>query len=372
MLKIKQTIAQSIAALALALALVSAPSAKAFVAGPNPPIANAGAPQTLTASAAGTVSVTFDGTASYDPDPGDGIATYEWSNSFGFAYGVQPTVTLGVGVHTVYLTVYDSGGLPSNVPATVQITILAPATGGPVINPGAKDKTVECDGLGDNVPLMAWINSHGGASATSPNGAITWSDNYTPSLFVYNDTKCAAGHVTVVFTATDPAGKKATTSATFYVVDTTPPTLSWNIEGKNVLDDATYNLHTCDLPITITVTPSDLCGGATLSKHVATTTAGCATTSFSANTFTITRATVGSKVYVVAQATDDCGNASAQQWVIVNIQSSYSYGCDDRGDCYGRYDDDCWSDYWYPCSYYRCDDDRYYTPCHPVARCKHR
>lgn len=75
------------------------------------PAANAGPDATVTADVNGSASYTLDGSASYHPNPPfNSIISYEWTNSFGYATGVQPTVSLGVGVHIVELFVTDDLG----------------------------------------------------------------------------------------------------------------------------------------------------------------------------------------------------------------------------------------------------------------------
>jgi hypothetical protein len=71
--------------------------------------------------------VTLDGSGSSDPD-GDAL-TYSWSGAFGTASGVNPSVTLPLGTHTVTLSVDDgNGGTASDTVAiTVQDTT-APST----------------------------------------------------------------------------------------------------------------------------------------------------------------------------------------------------------------------------------------------------
>ena len=92
------------------------------VAPPNTaPVANAGVDQSVV-PAAGTASVTLDGTGSYDAD-GD-ILTYTWrKNATILATGATATVSLMVGVHTIELTVDD--GLATSVD-TVVITVAYP------------------------------------------------------------------------------------------------------------------------------------------------------------------------------------------------------------------------------------------------------
>ena len=69
------------------------------------PVADAGADQTFDCAPAAGLSVTLDGSGSSDPDDDD--LTYTWTGSFGTASGVEPTVALTPGVHTITLTVDD-------------------------------------------------------------------------------------------------------------------------------------------------------------------------------------------------------------------------------------------------------------------------
>jgi hypothetical protein len=73
---------------------------------PNqPPLADAGPDQTVYVDEACQAQVSLDGSGSSDPD-GDTL-TYTWEDSFGQVYGVNPTVTLGLGTHDITLTVND-------------------------------------------------------------------------------------------------------------------------------------------------------------------------------------------------------------------------------------------------------------------------
>jgi len=74
----------------------------------QPPVADAGADQTLEGSGPAGSVVTLDGTGSSDAD-GDPL-TYTWTGSFGTATGVSPTVSLPLGSHTIILTVADGKG----------------------------------------------------------------------------------------------------------------------------------------------------------------------------------------------------------------------------------------------------------------------
>ena len=92
----------------------------------QPPIAEAGPDQTAYAWIDGIAEVDLDGLGSSDPDC-NGL-TYYWSwvidgNTYE-ANGVNPTIELPVGVHTIQLVVND--GLADSVPDDVNITVIAP------------------------------------------------------------------------------------------------------------------------------------------------------------------------------------------------------------------------------------------------------
>ena len=84
-----------------------------------PPTANAGTDQTVTDSDdSGSELVTLDGAGSSDSD--GSIVAYEWSESGStIATGASPTVSLGVGAHTITLTVTDDGGASDSDQVTV-------------------------------------------------------------------------------------------------------------------------------------------------------------------------------------------------------------------------------------------------------------
>jgi hypothetical protein len=90
----------------------------------------------------------------------------------------------------------------------------------PVIVPPASGTTVESDGAGNVAERNAWLNSHGGASATDTCSSVTWSHNFTGLTNNLPQT------VMVTFSATDSCANSNTTEASFSIQDTTPPALT--------------------------------------------------------------------------------------------------------------------------------------------------
>ncbi|HYE32086.1 MAG TPA: tandem-95 repeat protein, partial [Methylomirabilota bacterium] len=101
-----------------------------------PPYAHAGPDIAIYATAPGSVAVTLNGLESNDPEKQP--LTYTWTGAFGEASGVQPTVDLPQGFHTVTLTVTDDfGGQSSD---TVVVSVLKRLT---AISVNPADATVQ-------------------------------------------------------------------------------------------------------------------------------------------------------------------------------------------------------------------------------------
>lgn len=96
------------------------------VGGNEPPVADAGEDQTVFADASCQATVTLDGSGSSDPD-GDPLI-FTWSGSFGTATGMSPTVTLGLGVHTITLAVDDGNGGAATDEVVVTVLDATPPT----------------------------------------------------------------------------------------------------------------------------------------------------------------------------------------------------------------------------------------------------
>jgi PKD repeat protein len=113
---------------------------------PNrPPVAHAGGPYSATVG----TTISFDGTASYDPD--DDVLGYAWTfGDGGSATGPQPTHAFtSAGTYTVTLTVTDAHGATSQATTAASITQPPPPpTGAVLVGAG---NIARCDRQGDEV-----------------------------------------------------------------------------------------------------------------------------------------------------------------------------------------------------------------------------
>ncbi len=181
-----------------------------------------------------------------------------------------------VGPNQVTLTVVDDLGWQSTCNATVTIFDVT----NPALTNPASNMVVECDGSGNVAQFSNWLNNRGGATATDACGGA-WSNNSTG----LSDLCGATGSETVTFTFTDPSNNKVSTTASFTIVDTDPPSLTCpeDIHLPECVETATWE-----------VIASDICGDVTV---VSVPPSG---SSFEKGTTTV----------VLVTATDDCGNSS--------------------------------------------------------------
>ncbi len=182
------------------------------------PTANAGADQTvLDTDDSGSESVTLDGSVSSD---GDGsIASYAWTeNGNEVATGVNPTIALAVGSHTIILTVTDDDGATDS--DNVTITINAPANQSPVANAGVNQTVTDADNSGsENVALDGSASSDGDGSIAS----YAWRENGAQIATGVNPTvSLSVGTHTVTLTVTDDDGATGTDEVTVIVNPSTP------------------------------------------------------------------------------------------------------------------------------------------------------
>ncbi|MBC8191103.1 MAG: T9SS type A sorting domain-containing protein [FCB group bacterium] len=204
------------------------------------PVAEAGADQSFDCVIT-SQDVVLDGSGSSDPDL-DAL-TYSWSGAFGTASGVNPTVSLGGGSHTITLTVDDgNGGLASD---DLTVTV--------VLDTDAPELEAPAD-------LMVYANTAGGFSgaigdaiavdACDPTPVVS-SD--APALFLLGDTE-------VTYTAVDAAGNSSTGTQTVTVepfpvtVDIKPGSDNNSVNPKSrgvipvaILSEAGFDATTIDV-----------------------------------------------------------------------------------------------------------------------------
>ena len=125
-----------------------------------------------------------------------------------------------------------------NNTSTASQTINIQDTTAPSLSTQASNSTVECDGNGNTSALASWLASNSGASASDTCSSVTWTNNYSGAL---SDLCGLTGAATVIFTATDTCGNYATSTGTFTIQDTTPPSLSTQASNLTLECDGNGN-----------------------------------------------------------------------------------------------------------------------------------
>ena len=161
--------------------------------GNQPPVADANGPYNGTA---GVTLITFDGSASADPD--GSIASYDWNFGDGnTGAGVSPTHTYAApGNYTVSLTVTDDAGDTDTATSTANI-VAAPQD--PIADPngpynGFEGQPVTFDGSGSSDPDGGTINQYdwdfgdgNTGTGVSPTHTYAAAGTYTITLTVVDD-----------------------------------------------------------------------------------------------------------------------------------------------------------------------------------------
>jgi hypothetical protein len=188
------------------------------VQNPNrPPVANAGADQTVEAAGPTTTAVTLDGTGSSDPN-GDALS-YTWveSNTVIAGPSTSPIVQVAfeLGTHTLTLAVNDGqvdSATPSGNPVGSDETVVVKIvdTTPPVVSAPA-DVTAEATGPQTAVAI-------GTATATDAVGVVSMASD-APATF-------PLGTTAVTWTAKDAAGNAGTATQQVIVKDTTAPVVT--------------------------------------------------------------------------------------------------------------------------------------------------
>ena len=186
-------------------------------AGNAPPIADANGPYNGTAG----IAVTFDGSASTDPD--GTIVAYDWDFGDGnTGTGVSPTNTYALaGTYTVTLTVTDDGGLTDAATSTATI-VAAPQD--PIADPngpynGFEGQPVAFDGNGSfdpdggNITAYDWDFGDGNTgTGVAPSHAYATAGTYTVTLTVVDDEGATSAPVTTTATIEAPQANIPPTS----------------------------------------------------------------------------------------------------------------------------------------------------------------
>ncbi|MFV8348014.1 gliding motility-associated C-terminal domain-containing protein, partial [Flavobacterium sp. ZB4P13] len=204
-----------------------------------------------------------------------------------------PSIDVASGIVTVpantpagtYIIVYNLCEKlnPTNCDsATVTVNVVDTT---PPVMTDAANLAVQCDDNGNNEALQAWLDSHGGATATDTSSEVTWSNNYNG----LSDGCGGTGSATVVFTVTDNSGNASISTATFAIEDTTLPTFNESAPANTIAS--------CDtIPVAAVLTATDNCGTATVTMTQTILAGNCP------SNYTIVRTWI---------ATDTCGNNSA-------------------------------------------------------------
>src|SRR5664279_4696230 len=130
---------------------------------------------------------------------------------------------------------------------------------------GGADGTAECTGSDPaaNLAYQTWRDNFAGVTTTDICGNATMS--YTEGT--WTSTGCT-DVITVVFTGTDECGLTTTTSFTFTITDTTPPSLAGGANGNSECTGSDPSLNAAYIAWRNSfagVTTLDICGNATMS-----------------------------------------------------------------------------------------------------------
>merc|ERR1712137_1025268 len=185
--------------------------------------------------------------------------------------------TPNVGCNTPTTVRFNARDQCGNVSPQQSATFTVTDSTNPTLTNPAQSQTVEC-GSGVQNSYQTWLTNRAGATATDSCSSVTWSNNgpatitsgcsvnqevtFTARDNCQNSVGATAtdncGTVTwtnnftaltgtcvqtanVIFTATDPCGLTATTSATYTVSDTSAPIISPQAQSQSVSCDASSN-----------------------------------------------------------------------------------------------------------------------------------
>ena len=172
----------------------------------QPPVANAGAAQTVQCTGGSSANATLNGAGSSDPDSDP--LTYSWTWSGGSATGVSPSVSFPLGTTAVTLTVDDGQGHTTTAGTVVTVE----DTTAPAVSAGG-DVTVEASSLSGADYDVA-------AQSSASDTCCDVSTSISPAG------PYGLGSTTVTVSAADCSGNTASDTMVVTVVDTTAPALT--------------------------------------------------------------------------------------------------------------------------------------------------
>lgn len=207
----------------------------------QPPVADAGADQTVECASHSGTLVTLDGANSSDPDLDQ--LTYTWRENgniiAGPATDATAQVTFSDGSHTLELTVDDGNGETDTDEVVINVVDTTP----PVITlNGGNPVTVECHTAYTDLGAAA-------SDACDAVPALSSAGSVNPD---------AVGSYTITYTATDASGNSATMTRTVNVADTTPPVIT--LKPPKKLCDANHCYVTLTLSQCV-ASVTDACAG---------------------------------------------------------------------------------------------------------------
>ncbi|WP_272490625.1 PKD domain-containing protein, partial [Mangrovimonas futianensis] len=213
----------------------------------------------------------------------DACSTVTWSNDF----NIDDLEACNGAVLVTFIATDDCGNEISTS-ASISIEDNTP----PTLTSPASDIAIECSADGDQGGIEAWLASNGGATATDNcNSEITWTNTYG------GDASDCSQAIAVTFTATDACGNSVSTTASYAVQDTTPPTIT-DATSSTVECDGSGNIDDLNdwLASNGGATASDDCSAVAWSNDFSALSDDCGETGSATVTFT---------------ATDGCGNAAS-------------------------------------------------------------
>jgi hypothetical protein len=109
-----------------------------------------------------------------------------------------------------------------NVSVNTEADFIVLDRSSPTLVEEAKDRVVECDGSGNLDQLFEWIENNGGAIAEDLCSEFIWTYNLVNTLEECNGTRSQRFD----FRATDFCGNFVTTTASFVIIDSSPPIIT--------------------------------------------------------------------------------------------------------------------------------------------------